>query len=131
MENIKSLRFEPRNELTINIHFKVLKSHYFNLKVLITFWDMNGKRFAVIENENADFGFFGKDEAFNVSILSREILFRPETYQISISVFDWLATQQTTDEISTRLDSLYKSFSLNVVGEENRQKMVPLTNVPE
>ena len=64
------------DELIINIHFKVLKSYYFNLKVLITFWDMNGKRFAVIENENADFGFFGKDEAFNVSILSREILFR-------------------------------------------------------
>ena len=117
------------DELTIDIHFKVLKRHFFNLRVLITFWDMNGKRFAVVENENADFGFFGKDEAFDVSIFSREILFRPGTYQITISVFDWLATQQTTDEISTRLESLYKSFSLNVVAKENRQKMVPLFQI--
>ena len=41
---------------TINIHFKALKSHYFNLRVLIVL-GYERKALAVIENENADFGF--------------------------------------------------------------------------
>jgi ABC-type polysaccharide/polyol phosphate transport system ATPase subunit len=111
-----SMRLDSDDALSIRLRLEGRRSGMYCLRYLLTFWDANGKRVAVIENES-DRMEFQLD-----SIRTRhEIMFwRPSLglkvgqYSMSITVIDSMAVIGTTSEHAIRQDALYKSFMLEV-----------------
>ena len=111
-ENIKFFAGSPfkfEMEVTANRPF------YNGLRFLITFWNYSGKRWGVFE---ADFTSCKFDEIGEKKIIAfeRETFYlMPGVYHITVSIFDLLACHSTSSETETRLDSLYKSFNVEVM----------------
>lgn len=113
---VSSLRLESNDPLSIRLRLEARRSGAYGLRYLLTFWDANGKRVAVIENE-AD-----RMEFPQASVGARhEIVFRrpiiglkPGQYFLTITVSDAVAGAGTTSEHAIRQDALYKSFALEI-----------------
>lgn len=86
------------------------------LRYLVTFWDSNGKRVAVIENESdrIDSWRHSVDKKHEIVFRRSFLGLRSGRYFLTITVSDAVAGSGTTIEHAIRHDALYKSFTLEV-----------------
>lgn len=113
---VQKLELTQKDPLEIRLILRAREAGEFNLRYLLTFWDANGKRAAVIENESD--GIKVSVDALDVE---QEVLFRRASlglgagcYHLSLTVIDALMSVTTTSEHATRMDALYKSFEILV-----------------
>ncbi len=113
---VQRLELAKNDPLEIRLLLRAREAGEYNLRYLLTFWDANGKRVAVIENESDRF-------AVDVAIqdAGHEVMFARATsglgigrYHVTVTVTDTLAGLSTTNEHSIRVDVLYKSFEIRV-----------------
>ncbi|MBB2777126.1 UNVERIFIED_ORG: ABC-type polysaccharide/polyol phosphate transport system ATPase subunit [Comamonas terrigena] len=108
------LELAKDDALEIRLMLRAREPGEYNLRYLLTFWDSNGKRMAVIEND-AD-GFFVPAEGgvHEVSFFRAGLGLKSGLYHLTLTVSDAWASAHTTNEHVTRVDSLYKSFEIDV-----------------
>ncbi|MFC7286929.1 polysaccharide ABC transporter ATP-binding protein [Herminiimonas glaciei] len=107
------IQLSAEDPLSIRLHVKACKSGQFRLGYLFTFWSVYGKRVAVVENET-DFIELAKDEQHAISLNLETLGLASGAYHITLTVMDTGASIGTTNETATRLDALYKSFSVEI-----------------
>lgn len=102
---------------TFNFEMQVVANlpFYNGLRFIITFWSDTGKRWGVFEADLASCKFEEIGEIKTISFTRESFYIKPGIYDITISVFDLLACYSTSSELETRLDSLYKSFTIKVI----------------
>ena len=103
-----------------------------SLRYLLTFWDSNGKRVAVIENESDQMESCADSvDAQHEVVFWRSYLgLMPGRYFLTITVSDALASVGTTKEHSTRQDVLYKAFEIDVVSKNWIDCVQPVCRLP-
>lgn len=110
------LGLESSDALSIRLRLQAYRPGEHSLRYTFTFWDMNGRRVAVIENEKDHFseGLVDIDEYHEVIFYRSSLGFQQGQYWLTITVSDTLASVSTTSEHAVRLDALYKSFVLEI-----------------
>jgi len=114
-----SLRLYSSDPLSIRLRVGSRRSGTYTLRYLLTFWDANGKRVAVAENES-DRMQSESDSAgakHEIDFQRSFVGLKPGRYYLTVTVSDALAASNTTSEHAIRQDSLYKSFMLDVAPE--------------
>lgn len=86
----------------------------FCLRYLFTFWDTLGRRVAVLEND-VDAVHIEPGVGHEVEVLCPQLALVSGSYHITLTVSDAEQAESTTAESSTRMDSLYKSFNVEVI----------------
>lgn len=111
-----SLRLDSSDPLSIRLRLEAPRGGKHSLRYLLTFWDANGKRVAVIENESdrMEFPLDSKSAGHEIVFWRSTLGLKSGHYFLTITVSDALASAGTTKEHSTRQDVLYKSFRLEV-----------------
>lgn len=115
-EAVSYLDLGSAEPFSIRLRLRTKTDTVHSLRYLLTLWDSNGKRIAVIENDadrlgvDIDPGADWHDVIFSRSSLG----LRAGVYHLTITVSDTLASTATTSEHAVRLDALYKSFRLCV-----------------
>ena len=117
---VQKLELEKNDPLEIRLMLRAQRAGEYGLRYLLTLWDANGKRMAVIENESDRFAV---DAAMRDA--GHEVRFARVTsglgvgrYQVTVTVTDTLAGLSTTNEREIRVDVLYKSFEIYVNDEK-------------
>lgn len=120
---VQELVLSKNDPLNVRLMLRAQRVGEYSLRYLLTFWDANGKRMAVIENES---------DRFIVSASMREsgheVTFSRVTsglgagrYYLTMTVTDTLAGLSTTSEHEIRVDVLYKSFEICVIDEQGME----------
>ena len=117
---VQKLELAQNDPLDIRLMLRAQRAGEYGLRYLLTFWDANGKRMAVIENESDRFIV---DAAMQET--GHDITFTRVTsglgvgrYHVTVTVTDALAGLSTTNEREIRVDVLYKSFEICVNDEK-------------
>lgn len=106
---VSSLAIKSDEDLDIRISTTAQRSGRISLRHTITFWTEGGKRAAVIENEGEVWdAAAGERHGATVRVPAGRILGR---YLLTVSVFD--LGQRGSNERSSRLDLIYKSFAVD------------------
>ncbi len=115
-EAVTCLRLDSSDPLSIRLRLRAQRAGDHSLRYLVTFWDSNGKRVAVIENESdrIDFWRDSTDGKHDVVFQRPFVGLKPGSYFLTITVSDAMAGAGTTSEHAIRQDALYKSFILEV-----------------
>lgn len=126
------LCLSAHDPLSIRMHIQACKTGRFQLRYLFTFWNIFGKRVAVIENE-VDIIDLQKNERHPVTVNLKTLGLINGTYQVTVTVTDMDLGPNAANEMISRMDVLYKSFSINIVQNSNTPApvyRVPLTVFP-
>ncbi len=123
-----SLKLDSSDPLSIRLQLEAHRSGAHTLRYLLTFWDANGKRVAVIENEADRMEFPRASMGARHEIVFRRpvIGLKPGQYFLAITVSDAVAGAGTTSEHAIRQDALYKSFVLEVDAGHRASYMQPV-----
>lgn len=115
-QTASSLRLDSSDPLSIRMRVQARRGGEHSLRYLLTFWDANGKRVAVIENESdrMEFPLDSMSAGHEIVFWRSTLGLKSGHYFLTITVSDALASAGTTKEHSTRQDVLYKSFRLEV-----------------
>jgi lipopolysaccharide transport system ATP-binding protein len=115
-EAVTCLRLDSSDPLSIRLRLRAQRAGDHSLRYLVTFWDSNGKRVAVIENESdrIDSWRDSADGKHDVVFQRPFVGLKPGLYFLTITVSDAMAGAGTTSEHAIRQDALYKSFILEV-----------------
>lgn len=105
--------------LDLRLVVRIRQTGEYHLRYLLTIWDSNGRRAAVIENEVDRFSVdvINDECRHEVRLVCPNFGLRSGCYHLTISVIDALASVSTTNEHATRMDVVYKSFVLDVSTE--------------
>lgn len=105
--------------LDLKLCVRIHQAGEYHLRYLLTVWDSNGRRAAVMENEVDRFSVDAIDDEcrHEVRFFCPSFGLRSGCYHLTISVIDALASVSTTNEHATRMDVVYKSFVLDVSTE--------------
>jgi hypothetical protein len=115
-EAVTCLRLDSSDRLSIRLRLRARRAGDHGLRYLVTFWDSNGKRVAVIENESDRIDSWRDtvDENHDVVFQRPFVGLKPGPYSLTITVSDAMAGAGTTSEHAIRQDALYKSFTLEI-----------------
>lgn len=105
------LDIEPGGSLDIRIAVRARVPGDYALRYLITFWDALGKRAAVMEND-VDRTTLHNGEPHEVDVCCTAVALLRGRYSLTLSVIDAAQAQRTTTEAATRMDVIYKSFTI-------------------
>lgn len=86
----------------------------FRLRYLFTFWDTLGRRVAVLEND-VDAVHIEPGVRHEVEVTCPQLALVSGSYHITLTITDAEKAVSTTAEGSIRMDSLYKSFNVEVI----------------
>ena len=113
---VTSISLDSNASFTIRLMLRALRAGIHNLRYLLTFWDSNGKRVAVIENESdrIDSWRHSVEDKHDIVFRRPFIGLRPGQYFLTITVSDAIAGAGATSEHAIRQDALYKSFTLEI-----------------
>lgn len=123
---VQTLELAKNDPLDVRLLLRAQSMGAYSLRYLLTFWDVNGKRVAVVENDSDR---FVADAAMHDA--GHEVAFFRVTpglgvgcYYVTLTVTDTLAGIATTNEHAIRVDVLYKSFEIHI-SEEGSGDVVP------
>jgi lipopolysaccharide transport system ATP-binding protein len=108
--------------IVIRILARATHAGRYTLRYLVTFWGGNGKRVAVAENE-AEVITLAEGEIHEVFLTVQPGQLTPNEYQLSLSLFE-VSTHGSAHEHLSRLDVIYKSFAIRIVGDESDPRPV-------
>lgn len=111
---VQRLELAKDDVLEIRLMLRAHETGEYNLRYLLTFWDINGKRMAVIENDADGFFVTAEGGAHEVSFFRAGLGLKTGLYHLTLTVSDAWASAHTTNEHVTRVDSLYKSFDIDI-----------------
>ncbi|MCM0028604.1 MAG: ATP-binding cassette domain-containing protein [Polynucleobacter sp.] len=117
---LQRLELSQSDPLEIRLMMRAAEAGEYNLRYLLTLWDLNGKRMAVIENELDRFVVDDITEASDHVVTFTRVTsgLGVGRYHVTVTVTDTLAGLSTTNEHSIRVDVLYKSFEICVSDEK-------------
>lgn len=123
---VRKLELATNAPLDVRLMLRAQRAGEYSLRYLLTFWDVNGQRVAVVENESDRFVV---EAALQET--GHEVTFARVTsglgvgrYHVTITITDTLASLSTTNEHEIRVDVLYKSFEI-YVNDEKKGGAVP------
>jgi lipopolysaccharide transport system ATP-binding protein len=118
---VQKIELVKNDPLEVRLMLRAQCSGEHRLRYLLTFWDTNGKRIAVIENAGDRFvvGSATQEAYHEVTFIRGTPGLGAGRYHLTVTVTDTLAGLSTTNEHSIRVDVLYKSFEVLV----NNQKV--------
>lgn len=116
---VQTLELVQGDPLDVRLMLRAQHAGTYSLRYLLTFWDVNGKRAAVIENEadRFDVDTVALARGHEAEFHRAELGLAPGCYHLTLTIIDTFASSITTSEHATRIDVLYKSF-LILVSEE-------------
>lgn len=112
-EPVSRLELDADETLSIRLRLRARQAGGHCLRYLITFWDANGKRVAVLENV-ADVVSAGTDGFHDVSVYRCPLGLRNGNYHLTVTLSDASLSAITSNEKVIRLDSIYKSFVISI-----------------
>ncbi|MGB3742373.1 MAG: ABC transporter ATP-binding protein [Castellaniella sp.] len=122
------ITLRPSDALSIRLRLQAYRPGPHSLRYTLTLWDISGRRVAVMESGEDDFGgeHISVDEYHEV-IFSRGVMgLQAGQYWLTVTISDALVSASTTNEHVIRLDALYKSFVIEVGGMNSTECMHPV-----
>lgn len=110
---VSEIRLTTEEALSIRMHINTRKEQTYHLRYLLTFWSEFGRRLAVIEND-VDAVDITTTNSHVVILNMTNIGLSSGNYDVTITISDVTQSSHTTSEVSTRMDVLYKSFSIAI-----------------
>jgi lipopolysaccharide transport system ATP-binding protein len=132
---VAQLSLSPDERLALRLTLRAKREGHYRLRYLFTFWDANGRRVAVLEND-ADSVWIPREAPHVVCVELDALGLAQGRYFITLTITDTTQAVNTTHEHAIRMDVLYKSFVLDVVdaqrpnGEPTPAYRLPLTLEP-
>lgn len=114
------LKLTAQSRLNLRMHLQAQKAGNYRMRYLLTFWSSQGKRLAVVEND-ADTVEMEAGGVHTVSLTLCGLGLAQGTYHLTIAVIDSGEGDSSANETLSRLDVLYKSFSVSVTGVDGDQ----------
>lgn len=112
-QGTNALALDESDSLSFRIKLRAKQRGTQRLRYLLTFWNANGKRTAVMENDDDEVQF--DDSLTHEVTVTRTCLgLAAGDYFVTISLKDAQACLATTLESQIRLDVLYRSFKITV-----------------
>jgi len=111
-EAVSDLSLTVDSALSIRFQMQAKKSDQYRVRYLFTLWNSHGKRFAVFEND-ADVMALAAGEIRSIDVDLPSIGLSDGIFDISLTLSN-VSDESTTNEKVTRLDSLYKSFRIQI-----------------
>jgi lipopolysaccharide transport system ATP-binding protein len=102
--------------IALRIVARATRAGRYTLRYLVTFWGRNGKRVAVAENE-AEVVTLAAGEIHEVILEIQPGQLTPNEYLLSLSLFE-VSIHGSAHEHLSRLDVIYKSLTIRIVGDE-------------
>ena len=123
----KEINCSDQELLEIKIRSKAKIKGRFALHYLVTFWTLQAKRFAVIENEPSEITL-EKDAYTEVKIIVPTRQFVNGEYLVTLTIFNVIDDAGTANEKMTRVDGLHKSFRIKFSGQGCAKYRVSMQN---
>jgi energy-coupling factor transporter ATP-binding protein EcfA2 len=111
---VTRLVLSPGAALSFRLALRATRGGEYCLRYLFTFWDENGKRAAVLEND-ADHVRLEPDLLHETQVVCLTPGLTGGEYQLTLTVTDALRSTSTIFESAIRFDALYKSFVVQVI----------------
>jgi ABC-type polysaccharide/polyol phosphate transport system ATPase subunit len=119
---ITALDIAQDEPVSIRLRLRAKASGSFQLRYTITFWDIHGKRVAVMEND-VDTVVFESNLYHDVQISRTTLGLGNGQHYLSITVTDAAQSATTTAESAIRMDVLYKSFCISLTSKLDTQPL--------
>jgi ABC-type polysaccharide/polyol phosphate transport system ATPase subunit len=117
---VSQLSLSPDERFVLRLMLRARRESHYRLRYLFTFWDANGRRVAVLEND-ADSVWIPREAPHAVCVDLDALGLAQGKFHITVTITDTTQAGNTTHEHAIRMDALYKSFVLDVVDAPRRK----------